>query len=145
MALTGTYSRNLDEKHRLAVPKRLREQFDAEQLGSLYVAPGTEQSLALYSPEGFERLAGRLDERTSNRAEVRHYKRLFYARAEEVTLDGQGRIRIPERLVALAELKHDVVLVGVHDHAEIWDSELWKEFLSKIGPDFDEIATSAFE
>jgi MraZ protein len=145
MTLTGTYSRILDEKQRLAIPKRLREQFGGEDLNSLYVAPGTERSLALYSPQAFESLARRLAERTSNRAEVRNYLRLFYARAEEVVLDGQGRIRIPERLMEFARLEHEVMLLGVHDHAEIWDRRLWEEFLAAHGPQFDEMATQAFE
>ncbi len=145
MILSGTYTRTLDDKHRLAVPKRLREQFGEGKLISLFVAPGTERSLALYSPPAFETLAERLAGRSSNRMQVRNYKRLFYARAEKVSLDSQGRIRIPERLVELALLQHEVVLLGVHDHAEIWDSKLWAEFLSEHSSNFDEMATEAFE
>ena len=145
MTLTGTHTRNLDEKYRLAVPKQLREQFGGGKSASLYVAPGTEQSLALYSTEAFQKLAERLAARSSNRAEVRNYLRLFYARAEKVSLDGQGRIRLPERLVEFAQLKHDLVLLGVHDHVEIWDSQLWDEFLKQHSANFDEMATQAFE
>lgn len=145
MPLTGTYQRNLDEKQRLAVPKRLRDQFGEGELTSLYVAPGTEKSLELYSPQAFNSLASKLSERTTNRAEVRNYLRLFYARADEVPLDKQGRIRIPERLVEFAGLKHDVVLLGVHDHAELWDLQVWEEFLRSQGSRYDEMATQAFE
>ena len=147
MALTGTYSRTLDEKQRLAVPKRLRMQFaeSGKESARLYVAPESEHSLGLYSPAAFEKLAARLAEKTTNRAEVRNYLRLFYARAERVDLDGQGRIRIPDRLVEYARLDHAVTLVGVHDHAEIWDSKLWQEFLEKHTPNFDEMAMKAFE
>jgi len=145
MTLTGTYSRNLDDKHRLAVPKRLREEFSEKQLTCFYIAPGTDKSLALYSPAAFERLGKLLAERPSNRADVRNFLRLFYSRAEKVELDSQGRIRIPERLVSFAQLQHDIILLGVHDHAEIWDKQLWDKFLSHTGPDFDEMATHAFE
>jgi len=145
MTLTGTFSRNLDDKHRLAVPKRLREEFSEKQLTCLYIAPGTDKSLALYSPAAFERLGKLLAERSSSRADNRNYLRLFYSQAEKVELDSQGRIRIPERLVSFAQLQHDIILLGVHDHAEIWDKELWDKFLSQTGPDFDEMATHAFE
>lgn len=145
MPLTGTYLRNLDEKYRLAVPKRLREQFSEKEPASLYVAPGTECSLALYSPAAFERLADRLAERSSNRAEVRNYLRLFYARAEQVPLDTQGRIRLPERLIEYAHIDHDVVLLGVHDHAEIWNLQLWEQFFNEHISEFDSMATQAFE
>ena len=145
MPLTGTYERNLDDKQRLAVPKKLREQFGDGELASLYVAPGTEKSLFLYSPQAFNTLAARLSEKASNRVEIRNYLRLFYARAEEVPLDAQGRIRIPERLVEFAALKHDLVLLGVHDHAEIWDKAVWDEFLLSRSNQFDDLATQAFE
>lgn len=145
--LTGTYTRTLDEKQRLAVPKRLRVQFSAsgKEPESLFIAPETEHSLGLYSPESFESLANRLAERSSNRAEVRNYLRLFYSRAERVDLDSQGRIRIPERLVEYAQLTRDVMLLGVHDHAELWDKELWEQFLGRHSADFDEMASRAFE
>jgi MraZ protein len=145
MALSGTYSRSLDEKQRLAVPKRICEDFNESELNSLYVAPGTDKSLVLYSPAGFEKLARKIAKQSSNRVEVRNYKRLFYSRAERVELDAQGRVRIPERLVEFAGLSRDVVLVGVHDHAEIWDAAAWDAFLKTQGPGFDEISTQAFE
>lgn len=145
MPLTGTYQRTLDEKFRLAVPKRLREQFSGKTPTSLYVAPGTERSLAVYSPSAFEKLADRLEQRTTNPAEVRNYLRLFYARAEQVPIDAQGRIRIPERLVEYAQIAHDVVLLGVHDHAEIWKRQLWEQFFNEHISEFDTMATQAFQ
>lgn len=145
VTLTGTYSRNLDDKYRIAIPKQLRKQFSSEELVGLYVAPGTEKSLALYSPAAFQRLAERLENRSSNRTEVRDYLRVFYAQAEHVEFDAQGRIRIPERLVAHAQLRHDVVLLGVHNHAEIWDQEIWDQYLTQRISQFDVLATKAFE
>ncbi len=149
MALTGTYLRTLDKANRLAIPKRLRKEFSTEaktkDVSSLYVAPGTEKSLALYSPAAFERLAERLASRPSNQQNVRNYLRMFYARAEQVDFDSQGRIRLPERLADFANLDHDVVLLGVHDHAEIWDSKQWDTFLSQHEADYDDLATTAFE
>jgi MraZ protein len=142
--LTGTYERFLDDKLRLAIPKPLRKQFSQEEEVTLFVAPGTERSLTLYSREAFHDLAERLAQHATNRAESRNYLRLFYARAEEVAVDRQGRIRIPERLVEHAGLKHDLVLLGVQDHAEIWDKGLWEEFLAAHGGQFDEMASHAF-
>ncbi|MCY2963900.1 MAG: division/cell wall cluster transcriptional repressor MraZ [Planctomycetota bacterium] len=144
MALTGTYPRSLDDKLRLAVPKRLIEDFGEVELTQFHFAPGTEKSLLLYSPKGFERLSRRVS-RMSNRPEVRAYKRFFYANAERVELDAQGRIRIPERLVSFAGITRDVVILGVHDHVEVWDATTWGDFVAKNSQSFDELATMAFE
>jgi MraZ protein len=143
--LTGTYERNLDDKFRLALPKPLRRQFSQEEELSLFVAPGTQRSLSLYSPDEFRSLAEKLAERATNRVETKNYFRLLYSRAEEVAVDAQGRIRIPERLVEHAALKHDLVLLGVSDHAEIWDKGLWQEFLAANAEKFDEMALHAFD
>lgn len=145
MALTGTYPRNLDSKRRLAVPKRLREEFGGDDLRFLYIAPGTDRSLSVYSPVAFDELAQRLAETSTNRGDVRNYLRLFYSRAEKVDLDNQGRIRIPDRLADFAELHREVYLLGVHDHAEIWDVALWDAFLNKLNGEFDLMAEKAFE
>ena len=145
MALSGSFARSLDEKQRVAVPKRLCEDFGDSELTSFFVAPGTDKSLVLYSPAGFDRLARKIAKKSSNRVEVRNYKRLFYARAERVELDAQGRIRLPERLIEFASLGRDVVLAGVHDHVEIWDAKAWSVFLETNSETFDEIAIQAFE
>ena len=143
MPLTGTYNRSLDDKRRVAVPKQLREQFGADQPTRFYIAPGTDRSLALYSPNAFEELAQRMAEKSAHYREVRNYMRMFYSRAEKVELDSQGRVRIPDRLAEFAHLKREAVLLGVHDHAEIWDRQLWEEFLNKHNEDFDELAGEA--
>jgi MraZ protein len=150
MALTGTFERSLDEKKRIAVPKPLRDAFsirDNKQedgITHLFVAPGQDQSLAVFATADFEALAQRMSANTSNRTEVLNYQRLFFSRAEKVELDGQGRIRIPERLAALAGLNRDAVLLGVQDHAEIWDKVLWTEFEQRHTARFDEMAQAAF-
>ena len=139
MALTGTYLRTLDDKKRVAVPKRLRDDFGETELNCLMIAPGTERSLVVYSIPGFELFAAKL------KAEGNHqkYLRLFYSAAERVDLDGQGRVRIPDRLAVYAGLKRDAYLLGVQDHAELWDKEAWEGFMSEHTPAFDELAARA--
>ncbi|MCX7421407.1 MAG: cell division protein [Planctomycetia bacterium] len=152
MALTGTFERSLDDKNRIAVPKPLREEFSmtstssppTDEVVQLYVAPGQDKSLSLYSKAGFDALAQRLASSSSSRAEVLNFQRLLFSRAEKVELDGQGRIRIPERLAEFAQLKRDVMLLGVQDHAEIWDKGVWAEFEQRHAARFDEMAQAAF-
>ena len=138
MALTGTYLRTLDEKKRIPVPKRIRDDFCQAELSSLIVAPGTERSL-VYSASGFEQFAAKLKTDGNHQK----YLRLFYSAAERVDVDGQGRIRIPDRLTEYAGLKRDTYLLGVHDHAELWDKDAWERFMAEHTPVFDELALRA--
>jgi len=62
-----------------------------------------------------------------------------------VDLDGQGRIRIPDRLSEYAGLRREAYLLGVQDHAELWDRESWDNFVETNTPTFDELATQAYQ
>ncbi|HZU34665.1 MAG TPA: division/cell wall cluster transcriptional repressor MraZ [Gemmataceae bacterium] len=142
MLLTGTYPRTLDDKKRLGLPKRVRELLG--EPSTLFVTPGPDQSLWLYSQTGLERLAEKLDAAPATDAEVRVFRRLYFAQTESVDVDRTGRILIPERLLAFAGLKHEVVLIGVRDHLELWDSGRWQEYLTQNAPRFDVVAEGAF-
>ena len=143
MLLTGTFARSLDEKQRVAIPKRLRDALDCPSGGGLFVAPGTDGSLGIYTEDSFARLAERLAQASPTAQEVRAFTRLFYARAQRVELDSQGRIRIPPELVALAQLSKEVVLLGVQDHLELWAAERWQAYLNEKQIHYDEIAEAA--
>ena len=60
-----------------------------------------------------------------------------------MAIDSQGRIRLPERLVHEALLEREVILIGVRNRAEIWNSRKWKEFQGAFGAKFDEVAQQA--
>ncbi len=143
MLLTGSFRRSIDEKLRIAIPKRLRIALECPKGAALYVAPGTDDSLALYTEEAFSQLAERLAGVSPTQKDVRAYMRLFFARAAQVEIDGQGRIRIPQELADLAQLSKEVILLGVQDHMELWAAGRWEAYLSAKQPHYDEIAEAA--
>jgi MraZ protein len=144
MLLTGAFNRSLDDKLRVAIPKRLRDVLESGSQRGIYVAPGTDKSLAIYTEEAFARLAERLAQASPTRQDVRTYNRLFYARAQGLELDSQGRVRIPPDLAELAQLGKEVVLLGVQDHVEIWAAARWQAYLAEQQGHYDEIAEAAF-
>ncbi|NQU21759.1 MAG: division/cell wall cluster transcriptional repressor MraZ [Candidatus Nealsonbacteria bacterium] len=143
MLLTGQFARSIDDKLRVAIPKSLRRAMDCPEGGTLYLAPGTDDSLALYTEDAFARLADRLAGVSPTRQDVRAFSRLFYARAQRVQADGQGRVRIPQELATLAALKKEIVLLGVQDHVEIWSARRWESYLDQQRGHYDEVAETA--
>ncbi len=137
MLLTGTHPRTLDDKKRLVLPKRIREQVG--DVTQLFVTPGPDQSLWIYTKDELERLSANLDQTPATDVEARVFRRLFFAQMEAVEIDRTGRILVPERLVQFAGLEHEVVLLGVRDHLELWDSQRWAAFLAQNGPQFDKL------
>jgi MraZ protein len=144
MLLTGTFQRAIDEKQRIAIPKPFREALGSD-VQVLFVTPGTDGSLALYTEAVLAQLAERLAAASPNGQDVRAFGRLFYARTQAVELDRQGRVRIPPELAQLADLSSEAVLVGVQDHLELWDRTRWEAYVAEQQTRFDEIAESAFE
>jgi len=142
MLLTGTHPRTLDDKKRLALPKRIREQLG--EITQLFVTPGSDQCLWIYTKDELARLSAKLDQTSATDADARVFRRLFYAQMEAVDLDRMGRILVPERLVQFAGVQHEAVLIGVHDHLELWDAGRWQAFLNEHGPRFDKVAEGAF-
>ena len=143
MLLTGTFPRAIDEKLRIAIPKQLREALGASS--TLFVVPGTDGSLAIYTEEALSQLGGRLAAASPTGQDVRAFSRLFYARAQAVEVDSQGRIRVPPELAEWAKLEREAVLIGVQDHLEIWNPPQWDAYLADKQGRYDAIAEAAFK
>lgn len=148
MLLTGTYVRAVDDKLRVAIPKPLRTALGELGSGVLLVAPGTDGSLAIYTETEFGRLGERLAAGSPTQQDVRAFGRMFYAQAQAVEVDSQGRIRIPPELAQLAGLQPHVtkeaMLIGVGSHMELWDRPRWQAYLASKQSRYDEIAEAAF-
>ncbi|MCL4190127.1 MAG: division/cell wall cluster transcriptional repressor MraZ [Thermoguttaceae bacterium] len=144
MLLTGNFVRAVDEKLRVAIPKQLRDAMNCLPGAGVFVAPGNDKSLAIYTEDAFQRLADRLATAPPTQHDVRAYTRLFYGLTQRVELDGQGRIRIPAELAQLAELDKEAILLGVRDHLELWSKAAWEHYLAERQSRFDEIAEAAF-
>jgi len=144
MLLTGTFSRSIDDKQRVTIPKELRAALGEASGGVFYVAPGTDGSLAIYDEGSFLQLADRFSSASPAQRDVRAFGRLFYAQARRTELDKQGRLRIPPELSQWAALSTDAVLVGVGNHMELWESERWDSYTSERRGHYDELAEATF-
>jgi MraZ protein len=145
MLLTGTFPRTLDEKQRLAIPKRLRDGMaSGTEMNFLFIAPGTDGSLALYTEESFTRIAEQLDASPPTGQDVRAFSRLFFSQAQRLEVDRQGRIRIPPELIGLTGIGKEIVLVGVRDHLELWDRQRWQSYVEQQQTQYDQLAERAF-
>jgi MraZ protein len=142
MLLTGTYLRVLDQKKRLGLPKKVREQLGEPE--TLFVSPGPDQCLWLHTQSAMESLGEKLDQTPATHAEARVFRRLYFAQTETVDVDRAGRILVSDRLAQFAALGHEVVLIGVRDHLEIWSVERWQQYMTQNAPRFDAVAENAF-
>jgi MraZ protein len=119
----GEFVHSIDEKNRLAIPARFRQDF----VDGLYLTKGVDRCLYLLTPDGWNRLAERIAELPSMQADARKIQRHFFSGAAPLVPDKLGRIVIPQPLRAYAALESDVVLAGVHSRVEVWPRQTWDE------------------
>ena len=116
--MKGEYRHTIDAKGRLAMPAKLRD-----ELGEHFtVTKGLDGCLFVYPDAEWASLEARIRS-LGNGEKARRIKRYYCANAFDAQLDAQGRILIPGNLREFACLEKDVTVVGLLDHAEIWDSE----------------------
>lgn len=144
MLLTGSYRRMLDEKLRLAIPKQLRDALGLPERNGLFIAPGTDRALVVYTAEVLAQIGESLGRLSPAAKETRNFSRLFYAQAQPAEVDRQGRLRLPPELAELCGLKSEVVVIGVRDRIELWDAAHWDAFLRDTQPSYDDLAESVF-
>ncbi len=122
----GEYQRNLDNKQRLFIPTKFREELSK---GIAVISKGfDEKCLFLFSIENWEALANKITNTPVTNINIQKFSRWFFKSAHEEVLDSQGRIKIDRNLAEHANIVKDVVLVGVSTRAEIWAKELWDEY-----------------
>lgn len=132
----GEYEYSMDERGRVAVPARFRDEFKA----GVVLARGLDRCITAYSPEGWQRLTGRLESLSFTQADVRRVQRAVYGGAYEAELDRQGRVLLPTALRSYAEIRQGVVIVGMNDHLELWDAEHWAAEYAALDAQTPEIA-----
>lgn len=124
ITFVGEYPRQLDDRGRFILPAKIREKLT----GTVYVTRSPiDECLNLYTEDEWEAIAAKvraLPTVTDRNAAA--LQRKLFGKAMSCELDKQGRIPLTSELIEYAQMKKDIVLVGVNSKLEIWDSEKWK-------------------
>jgi MraZ protein len=131
----GTHAPRLDDKGRLVLPAKFREQLAT----GLVLTKGQDRSIVVWPAAEFAAYAERLNEASRSDARVRAYLRVLFSGASDEIPDRQGRITVPPALREYAGLDRDVIVVGNGSTAEIWDEPTWQTYLGSQDRDFSEI------
>lgn len=132
----GEYSHNLDDKGRLAVPKKFRPDLSKGAV----VTRGLDSCLFLYTKTEWAKLAEKLAALPFAQANTRAFARLMLAGAMDVDIDKQGRVMLPEYLRQYAGIAKSVVVAGLYNRLELWDETKWAEYKKKTENESNQIA-----
>ena len=121
----GSFMHSLDPKKRLTIPSDWREQVGDPT--TLYVLPGVdEECLSVLPAREMSRRLDKIRRHSITDKKARHFARVLASRSDLVSFDSQGRIRVKDELLAFADLKDQVMLVGTFEGFELWSPDRWK-------------------
>lgn len=132
----GEHSHNIDEKGRLQMPARFRVAFD----GGAVITRGLDGCLFVYTKPEWLKLVERLTNLPLSQSDARKFSRFMLAGAIDVELDKQGRVNVPAYLRQFAGLTSNVVVAGLYDRLEIWNTDNWKKQQADLEANSNDIA-----
>lgn len=132
----GTYAPKLDDKGRIILPAKFWEELEA----GIVVTRGQERCLVVYSTRGFQEQLETVRRAPATSKKSRDYLRMFLSGAHAEIPDKQRRITIPALLRSYAGLDRELTVIGVGNHAEIWDTQAWNDYYAEQEDSFSEIA-----
>lgn len=136
----GEYQHAIDTKNRMIIPSKFRE-----GIGDNFVlTKGLDGCLYAYPMEEWKLLEEKLKKLPLTNKDARAFVRFFFSGANEIDIDKQGRALIPQNLSEYAEIKKDIVSIGVSTRIEIWSKEKWEDYNNQ-NIDYDSIAEKMCE
>ena len=103
--LIGEYHHNLDEKNRIIIPSKLREELGEK----IIITRGLEDCLFIYSEQEWDLIISKLKTLPFTKKDARNFTRMFLSGASVTEFDKQGRIKITN------PLQEECIIIGVND------------------------------
>jgi MraZ protein len=128
----GTYSPKLDEKGRIILPAKFRD----DLASGVVITRGQERCLYVFSQREFETIHESIRQASITNKQNRDFLRLFLSGANQEMPDKQHRVTLPAMLRSYAGLDRELTVIGAGNRAEIWDTEAWNNYYDSAEPDF---------
>ena len=139
--LIGEYHHNIDEKGRLIIPSKFRDEIGKEFI----VTRGLDGCLFIYAKKEWEKIVSKLQTLPFTKKDARTFNRFFLSSATVCEFDRQGRINIPSNLINYANIQKECTIIGVNDRLEVWASDKFGALIEENTAAIDEVAENLFE
>lgn len=136
----GEYEHALDNKGRIILPSKFRQAMKENYVEKLFCTRGLDTCIFVFSEEEWKAQETKFRAISFTKKEGRKFNRMYFSGAVDTAPDTQGRILIPKYLKEFANIKRDIVIVGVSNRMEIWAKEKWDEFYKASKESFEDIA-----
>jgi len=132
----GTYYHTLEEQGRVSLPKSFREINN-----KWIVTRGLDGGLFIFPEDSFQEKLQKISENhVFTKKAHRDFVRLMTNEAQAIEVDQNGRVNLPDYLIQFAHLNKDLAIVGSLDYIEVWERDLYHQYIDKLEDSAEEIA-----
>jgi len=140
-ALNGTYYCKMDSMGRIMLPSELRKQLSDLQMDNFVLKRAVfHNNLEMHPKNEWSKLMEKLNKLNRFKKKNADFLTRFLAGVRNVNIDGTGRLQIPKDLVTIAGLKKEVVIASAINILQIWDKDVYEQFLKESAENFSELA-----
>jgi MraZ protein len=129
--LLGEFEHSIDDKGRITIPAKFRPRLAV----GVVVTKAIDPCLWLYPNDTWDELSAKIRGLPLADRQAREFRRQVFGGAADSVPDRQGRVILPAYLREYAAIDKQAVIIGLHDHCEIWNPERWRERQRKSDED----------
>ena len=137
---SSEYECKIDAKGRMVLPSRIKSALPEESESTIVVTRGFEPCLTIYPLNEWKKIFQKVSSLNEFNPEYRKFQRNFLRGNTEIELDKSGRFLIPRTMVRFAQLDKEAILVGMGNRIEVWNPDLYDEYLIKDPAEFSTLA-----
>ena len=136
----GQAEYSVDSKGRITIPAKMRSALSPDAKQTFTVTRGFEQCIFLYPLNTWSEMEEEIAGLSRYNREARDFVRIIMMWADEVTLDAQGRIKLPTPLTDFSQIDGEGLIIGAFDHVEIWDPEVFDRHMNEQPAEYETLA-----
>ncbi len=137
----GSFKYSMDAKGRIALPAKLRKYVNPEANNSFILTRSVAKCIEIYPMDRWKELvAEKLDIINQFDPKEAMFIRMFLQEAAEDSLDSQSRLLIPKNLIEYAEIKNEVLILGLNKRIEVWNPDVYESYIKENLQSYEEIA-----
>jgi MraZ protein len=136
----GQEQYSIDAKGRVNIPAKMRKSISPEANDTFAITRGVDKCIEVYPLDEWKKYEEKFRSMNQYDERKRYFLRTILRWTEEVSLDSQQRITIPKKLLGFAGIEKQAVIVGMGDHIEFWNPEVFEKYLDKHDESYEDVA-----
>ncbi|HEX4031882.1 MAG TPA: division/cell wall cluster transcriptional repressor MraZ [Terracidiphilus sp.] len=122
----GNHPAKVDEKGRLKLPAAFKQLLEAQHVTQFYITSTDGTKADIWPLPVWEKLEAKLAEFSTMNDAVEKYLSLTGYYGQQVEMDNQTRVLLPQILRSAAKLDAEVVVMGKIDHLEVHNQAMFE-------------------